>query len=131
MVSSEEIKQPYDKQNLLIEYDASVLAMANIDSRLIFQQGLRDGFLLAVEQLAVQNENKAVNKDTLERPRKALQASFTGIRKGFVVGWLVGKAMVKSCRDLTVYMALYKKGGDTGQTRGKFFCRNGKKMVNL
>ncbi|AGL01133.1 hypothetical protein [Desulfoscipio gibsoniae] len=67
---------PGDKHDLLLRFESLIISKACIDNKLIFQQGLRDGFRLAVELLAVQSDNKAVNRtglvNTLDRHRKAL-----------------------------------------------------------
>ncbi len=50
---------PDNKRNLLVKLDENIGSMAEIEYDLSFQQGLRDGFLLAVELLAVPGENRA------------------------------------------------------------------------
>lgn len=70
---------PADKHrdvcDVLISYTDCMTELGILEKRNLYKIGLRDGFLLAVELLAVQGENKGENRidpDTLDRHRKAL-----------------------------------------------------------
>lgn len=40
---------PIDKQSLLSSYEDVLTNVSNVENRMIYRQGLRDGFLLAIE----------------------------------------------------------------------------------
>lgn len=71
---------PVDKRrgfcNIFNGYLDCMVKISALERKNLYKTGLRDGFLLAVELLAVQGENKATNRtslaDTLSRYRKAL-----------------------------------------------------------
>ncbi len=72
-----------DARNVLNDYTDCMTDLGILEKRNLYKIGLRDGFLLAVELLVVQGENRAVKRvgigTSLDRHKEALKRAVTGV----------------------------------------------------